>query len=453
MDAAQNTLPPPTRQAPPRDPRLVCADNLADFPPLDWLLKDRILNHALNIIFGSSGTIKSFLQIYWALQIAQTVNVVYVVGEGLYGIPKRLRACADYYGLSTTNFYLWQEPISLMDPKLVTRDFLAKVFHLQPALIVIDTLSKCMAGGDESSTRDMTIAMDTCALISRRLNGCAVSVVHHKGWDTSRERGSTVLRASADYMIETVRKDKTLPFISLKCSKAKDDTDTFKTVVTFQPHLDSAIVVESAGVDFIIEVDDFGLLDADELATLQAIMDTPRVKATELVPTLRLSRATTYRILDELKARKFIASHKGCWSVKTAGFRYLESLEKSAPVSAETNAQKSHEKSQEKTAKKSSQKSQQKSQQADPPKRNSDNGLGEASHLSQIVSNGVFETETLAKVSAVSPPYKRGEAETASESGAEQELAEQESMQAEGCLAGGVLTEDEALFDFSWGGS
>jgi hypothetical protein len=314
-----------SRQATP-DPRLVRGDNLDDFPPLDWLLKDRILNHALNVTFGSSGSIKSFLQIYWALQIAQTANIVYVVGEGLHGIPKRLRACANYHGLSRSNFYVWKEPISLMDPAKMAGDFITKVSGLRPVLVVIDTLARCMVGGDESSTKDMTIAVESISLISRRLNGCAVSVVHHKGWDASRERGSTVLRAAADYMIETVRKDKTQPHVTVKCSKSKDDTDDFKTVASIQSHLDSVVVVEWSSEDFIVEVEEDGL-DADELSALRAIMDSPRVKATELIPVLRVSKATIYRVLSHLKDKKFVTAKSGHYTVTTAGFKVIESHE------------------------------------------------------------------------------------------------------------------------------
>jgi hypothetical protein len=385
-------------QAAPQDERLVCAADLGDFPPLNWLLKDRILNHSLNVIFGSSATCKSFLQIYWALQIAQTFNVVYVVGEGLYGMPKRIRACADYYGLSMKNLYLWKEPISLMNPAKMAGDFIAKVSRLKPVLIALDTFARCMAQGDESSTKDMAIAVDSCGLISRKLGGCAVSVVHHKGWDASRERGSTVLRAAADYMIETIRKDKTLPYVTVKCSKSKDDSDDFKTVVRLLPHLESAIVFESPGEDFVVEVDD-DCLDADERSALRVIMDSPRIKAAELMPVLRLSKATTYRILGRLKDRKFVASRLGLHTLTTAGFQYLES----------------HEKSQEKLAEKPPRESHRSPKQPNSRISHIEKDLSQNSLKSPVVSNVDFETETPAKVSAVSPPFLRGEAETTSE--------------------------------------
>lgn len=72
-------------------------------------------------------------------------------------------------------------------------------------LIIVDTLSRAMAGGDENSGRDMMIAVGEIDLI-RGETGAHVFIVHHSGKDESRgARGSSTLRAAVDTEIEFSR--------------------------------------------------------------------------------------------------------------------------------------------------------------------------------------------------------------------------------------------------------
>ena len=72
-------------------------------------------------------------------------------------------------------------------------------------MIIVDTLSRAMAGGDENSSRDMMVAVGEIDLI-RGETGAHVMVIHHSGKDATKgARGSSALRAAVDTEIEISR--------------------------------------------------------------------------------------------------------------------------------------------------------------------------------------------------------------------------------------------------------
>ena len=76
-----------------------------------------------------------------------------------------------------------------------------------PHLIVIDTLSRVMAGGDENSAADMTALIRNIDAI-RENTGAHILTVHHTGKDAARgARGHSSLRAATDTEIEIMNED------------------------------------------------------------------------------------------------------------------------------------------------------------------------------------------------------------------------------------------------------
>ena len=69
-------------------------------------------------------------------------------------------------------------------------------------LVVIDTLSRAMGGGDENSGRDMMAVVSQIEHIKRETSA-HICIVHHTGKDETRgARGHSSLRASVDTEIE-----------------------------------------------------------------------------------------------------------------------------------------------------------------------------------------------------------------------------------------------------------
>jgi hypothetical protein len=76
-------------------------------------------------------------------------------------------------------------------------------------LVVIDTLSRAMAGGNENSPDDMGKLVRRCDDI-RIATGAAVALIHHAGKDEARgARGHSSLKAASDTEIEVSRSEAT----------------------------------------------------------------------------------------------------------------------------------------------------------------------------------------------------------------------------------------------------
>src|SRR5205823_3430681 len=73
---------------------------------------------------------------------------------------------------------------------------IASIRPLQPALIVVDTLTDTSAGLDENSS-DMRQVYNALRTIQVEF-GCAVLTLVHTGWDGKRERGHSSIRGMAD---------------------------------------------------------------------------------------------------------------------------------------------------------------------------------------------------------------------------------------------------------------
>jgi hypothetical protein len=114
---------------------------------------------------------------------------------------------------------------------------------MQPRLIVIDTLSRLMAGFDENQSKDVTAATNFMEDLSRFYE-CFVLFVHHTGKDESKgARGSTALFANVDTVISTSRKG---AGTFLKARKHKDaDTEGDAEYLKVRPFANS-IILEKA---------------------------------------------------------------------------------------------------------------------------------------------------------------------------------------------------------------
>lgn len=197
--------------------RLIPAAELGNLPRPDWLIRDQVLRGGFGVLFGASGSGKSFLAEDHALQVAQSANVVYIAAEGAHGYAARVMAWCKHRKLGVGGLHFWIEAVNLLDTGAVA-EFIETVRPLAPALIVIDTLARCLVGGDENSARDMGLAVAAVDVI-RRETGAAVELVHHTTKQGNTERGSGALRGAADLMIGLNNSD---GLIKVMCDKAKD---------------------------------------------------------------------------------------------------------------------------------------------------------------------------------------------------------------------------------------
>ena len=202
-------------------------------PP--WLV-DQVIpigeGGSLGVLFGRPGSGKSFVALDiahcvgtntdWHGRRVQQGSVVYLAAEGALGFKSRAAAWAKSHGIrSIQHAHYVLDPINLMDLRSVEAFLrtLRDEMEDKPILVVIDTLARSMAGGDENETRDMSAVVTGLGRIQTL--GCSVLVVHHQGHndDAIRARGSSVLPAAADYMLRTAKTGRT---VRLECAKQKD---------------------------------------------------------------------------------------------------------------------------------------------------------------------------------------------------------------------------------------
>lgn len=195
---------------------LTAADDFCAKPaPLAWLVKKWIQRGGLAMVFGDSGCGKTFVVLDWVLRIASDVNdwaglkvrhggVVYLAGEGHYGLKARIAGWKQYHKVEHLNAW-----VSSSDCELNTTEGLAKTISEIRSLeaedisvIVVDTLHRFLVG-DENKAVDAKTMLDACSTLSRTFD-CSVILVHHTGANQDakgRARGSTAWRGALDNQI------------------------------------------------------------------------------------------------------------------------------------------------------------------------------------------------------------------------------------------------------------
>lgn len=197
-----------------------------------WTVKHVIPAASIGMLFGGSGTFKSFIALDAALHIAhglpwmgrltKQAPVLYIAAEGGAGLWSRIEAWHRHRNMR------WEEAPLFVVPTAVdlTVDSwrvvdAAQAVGATPGMVVVDTLSQTYSG-EENSANEMAAYLREIGLRFRALWGCAVLLVHHTGHSaTERPRGSSAIRANLDYLLGVQRDEKEM-LATLSCQKQKD---------------------------------------------------------------------------------------------------------------------------------------------------------------------------------------------------------------------------------------
>jgi AAA domain len=184
-----------------------------------YLVKDVARVGDFVVIFGPSGCGKTFLTIDFACRIAAGLQwrgravqpglCVYVAAEAGSSLEPRIVAWKESFlaeGASDTPMVIIPYGLNLLNHADVSAllDVLRAIVEARGpvSLLVLDTLSRCLPGGEENGAEAMTTAIGAIDRIRAEL-GCAVVCVHHSGKDASKgPRGHSSLFAAADVVIE-----------------------------------------------------------------------------------------------------------------------------------------------------------------------------------------------------------------------------------------------------------
>lgn len=195
------------------------------------LVEDLIGIGQLSVIYGSANTSKTFFGIDLCAHIAsgrtwfgrqvEPGGVIYVAAEGSFGISNRVEAFRRYYGIKpdvVLPFAIVASSPNLCCPPTDTEALIRTINDAAAEigspvrLVVIDTLSRALAGGNENSSDDMGAVMVNADKI-REETGAHVMFIHHSGKDVTRgARGHSLLRAAVDTEIEVTRDQRGISF-------------------------------------------------------------------------------------------------------------------------------------------------------------------------------------------------------------------------------------------------
>lgn len=188
-----------------------------------YLVKGLLDVAVMAVIYGPSNSGKTFWTIDLAYHIAIgapwrgrrviQASVLYLAAEGGRGVINRVAALKQAHGVLDVPLAVKRAGLDLLHDQADLQhivDLSAEVkarLPDAPHLIVIDTLSRVMAGGDENSAADMTALIRNIDAI-RATTGATTLLVHHTGKDAARgARGHSSLRAATDTEIEIANED------------------------------------------------------------------------------------------------------------------------------------------------------------------------------------------------------------------------------------------------------
>jgi hypothetical protein len=215
--------------------RVLSMDDIVDAAPRAYLVKGLISPAEMSVWWGPPKCAKSFLMLRIAYAVAKGLPVfgrrihacpvLYVAAEGEAGLAGRLKAIRDELG-DAPRFHLIAQPTDLLHDggDLESVKQAALDHRVGAKLIVLDTLARMMAGGDENGPEDMGLFITNVGAL-RSYTGAHVAIVHHgtKNPNGSTPRGHGSLIGAADLVVEIAKAEDGNRTATV--TAAKDDPD------------------------------------------------------------------------------------------------------------------------------------------------------------------------------------------------------------------------------------
>lgn len=345
LEAAQDVI---TRYAGPPTPAQARArfalrveEDLADIPDPEWLLQDELQRGGYHLLYGASGSGKTFYALDRSLRAAAAgACCVYVATEDLIGLKVRVAAWRSF-NASAGGRLTWLEMpdgLDLSDAGQVD-EMLAALAGQQFDLITIDTLREAHTG-DENSSQDMAMVNRAIQRLIRE-TGAAVDLVHHSGVNEGRERGSTALGANCDLKWKVSSDDN---LVTISCEKFRHGAPFTPRHYQITPSLtvrDGAVLIPTRMTtnrgDSPLSPNERKVLDTLALS----IFSSRGAKKPEIAESTGIPSSTLFRVLSSLKDRGYLAqgSKGDPYTITTAGRTAINPDEQLSPPTAHQSAQ------------------------------------------------------------------------------------------------------------------
>jgi len=199
-------------------------------PPRRYIVKGLIAPRGLSVIYGEPGCGKSFFVQHVGWQVAsgrqvfgRRVNagaVLYLALEGEGSFHDRVKGSAHERG-TPEHFYYVAQGVNFYADQIAVDEVITVIRELGVVWLIVDTLARAMAEGDENTPSDMGKIITVLDNIREQTDAHA-TLVHHSGKDEARGmRGHSSLKGAADLSIH-IKEDKDTGVRTAHVEKNKD---------------------------------------------------------------------------------------------------------------------------------------------------------------------------------------------------------------------------------------
>jgi hypothetical protein len=291
--------------------RLLTPAGLRSLPEPTPLIDNVLDRGTTSLLYGKWASSKSFIALDWACSVAtgrpwqgrgtDQMRVLYVVAEGVAGFASRVNAWE--IGWQTEIDEKWMSflpmPVNLMAGEVEA--FIDLVRREGYGFIVLDTLARCMVGGEENSARDAGIVVDamTELMYATPEHRGVVLGVHHTGKDGKTLRGSSAFESGVDTVYFTERDGQT---VTLCRTKRKDGppSDVHRLRLSDIQGSDSCVVEAAPPMDDELGGSESVALLREIFSELFSVTGVSNAELRQVALDHGMSQASFYRARGEL---------------------------------------------------------------------------------------------------------------------------------------------------------
>lgn len=268
--------------------KLLTDDDLRKLPPVQWRIKDVLPSHGIAVMFGPSGSGKSFLVLDMLQSLAfgrdwfghkvMQCSVTYIALEGEAGVAGRIKAYQSRHGSTSLDIRYVAQPFKLLEADDINELAEAILAAGTGDVVVLDTLSRATPGLDENDSKAMGLIIASAKILQDLIGGL-VMLIHHTGKDASKGmRGHSSLHAALDCAIEVKRSGDRREWL---VAKSKDGED-------------------GASHSFTLDVVTLGLdSDGDEITSCVIVPNQSVQAVAKKMPTLGSNQVIALKALEE----------------------------------------------------------------------------------------------------------------------------------------------------------
>jgi hypothetical protein len=220
------------------------SDLLSPQPPVEWIVKDFIAEENLSIVYGDSGSGKTWMMLHmmgciavgndWMGKEVRQAPVLLIDEEsGNNRLARRMQKIIPIMGGDeTTPFYsISMAGVDLRDASVLF-DIEKIIIENKIKLVCLDALMDLIPGADENSVKEILPAFSGLKKIIEKL-GTTFVMIHHSKKDGGGYRGSSAIKGVVDTMIE-IEKPLLSDIMKVAMTKNRDgEPGTFMAKMVF----------------------------------------------------------------------------------------------------------------------------------------------------------------------------------------------------------------------------